>query len=256
MSLFAADQRSAWTVLCEFVSVLCEFFFVIPSFLRTMDPLADAASCSKDKEEPPTKKKRCEEEGKAKKKEEVPNPWPYLQPVLQFCGSTSPRGLQYKCVLCTKLGKSTYLKCDKSSSSNLKAHLRKVHLSDKSVWEPVLVPPSPSLLPPVQPVGDNPFSIAKKSAGQLKLKSGNQEECNEAIVAYMIESMHSWRTVDMASFKTMLNTFQPNRKVMSRSTLMRTIVKKYSEGKARLCQILGGVKFLATTTDCWSNFNR
>lgn len=142
-------------------------------FLVRMDPSATATTCtSSDDEfnEPPEKRQKPTEESTVvgeknastlavadAGEKKLSNPWPHLQPVLQFCGST-PKGLQFSCMLCKAAGKKTTLRCDRSSSSNLKNHLKKIHLLQRDVWEPVLSSSSSSSAHSDQPAGENPFS--------------------------------------------------------------------------------------------------
>ena len=83
-----------------------------------------------------------------------------------------------------------------------------------------------------------------------------QAKENDLIAKFGIQGLLPVSTVNLEAFRNLMQRMQPNRTVMHRSTLRTRIDSMMTQRKVQLTALLTQQKYVATTTECWSAFNK
>lgn len=79
-----------------------------------------------------------------------------------------------------------------------------------------------------------------------------QATVDKLVINFICEGLQPFAVVEQPSFKELVTTLQPQAKVISRPTVRARICEAADHMKMTLVAALDKVKFVATTTDCWS----
>lgn len=79
-----------------------------------------------------------------------------------------------------------------------------------------------------------------------------QGTVDKLVLNFICEGLQPFAVVDQPSFKELVTTLQPQAKVISRTTVRARIGNAADQLKKTMIAELDKVKFVATTTDCWS----
>lgn len=79
-----------------------------------------------------------------------------------------------------------------------------------------------------------------------------QATVDKLVINFICEGLQPFAVVEQPAFKELVTTLQPQAKVISRPTVRARICEAADHMKKTLVAALDKVKFVATTTDCWS----
>lgn len=79
-----------------------------------------------------------------------------------------------------------------------------------------------------------------------------QATFDKLLLTFVCEANQPFSIVETSSFKTMMETLQPQCTVMTRKTLCSKIQDAVKNMKSIIIKKLSTVNYVATTTDCWS----
>ena len=79
-----------------------------------------------------------------------------------------------------------------------------------------------------------------------------QATVDKLVINFICENLQPLAVVEQPAFKELVTTFQPQTKVISRPTVPTRIFEAADQMRKTMSAKLGKVKFVATTTDCWS----
>ena len=181
-----------------------------------------------------------------------PHPWPYLASMFKFV-SASEKTYKFKCLLCAP--KPTECSAFHNSPSNLKKHVERIHPKHVDAYIKLV---ECARKRKADSAGDG----GKKWKQQRITSSyahGNanmvcQAAVDQAIVNLIVGAVLPLRLVEVDEFVALITTLQPNRHVISRSTLRNRITEEAKKMKERLSYVLKDQSCVATTTDCWSAY--
>lgn len=175
-----------------------------------------------------------------------------------------------KCKLCLPLPKQ--LSTSRSSTSNLKKHMEKIHPSALQRYQTVencsekrKVDQSMSCDFPTKrfkAAVTNSTDEADVAGHKEYLSSDtgvfgmNQTRVDNLITDFVIGDMQSLSVVEQPDFIRLVQGLQPTKKVISRKGLVASIEKRYVEMKKNLATMLESAKHVCTTADIWSSHNR
>lgn len=195
----------------------------------------------------------------------IPNPWPNYAPVMEYKGIKVKRdpiknsSIGFLCLLCQKTDKTEEectIKTQLSSKSNLRRHLNSQHSKDPT-WMAVETAALATKVATKRQGTITEFLSSSNPAKQKRRASHvTQPEVDEAIETYIVSGMVPFHTVSTPEFRALITKLQPERSVISRTTLMRRITKMYGRQKAGLVKHLEAVESVATTTDLWTAHHR
>jgi len=83
-----------------------------------------------------------------------------------------------------------------------------------------------------------------------------QAAIDSAVINLVVGALLPIRIIEVAEFKDLIATLQPNRTVISRRTLRRRISEQAQDKKQKLIELLKLQSHVATTTDCWSAYGK
>ena len=95
------------------------------------------------------------------------------------------------------------------------------------------------------------FKKPKRRAGTV-----TQVEVDTLIEHYIVNSLNAFHEVESPAFVELIKGLQPDKRVMSRRTLMRRVTGMYDRQKAGLVKLLETVDSIATTCDIWTAHHR
>ena len=84
----------------------------------------------------------------------------------------------------------------------------------------------------------------------------HRQRQDAAVAKLIVKSMCPFDIVNDEGFVEFCATYQPDRTLISRTTLMRRIQQDYRRLKDKLIKHLKTVDYVATTTDLWTAHNR
>ncbi|XP_065316758.1 uncharacterized protein LOC135925394 [Gordionus sp. m RMFG-2023] len=92
--------------------------------------------------------------------------------------------------------------------------------------------------------------------GKSNFKGISKDKFDSQIIKYIINGNHPYTTCDDEDFVELINTLQPNMKIICRQTLTSRISKYFVQMKDILIEKLLEPNYVCTTADCWTAFNR
>ncbi|KAL0146672.1 hypothetical protein M9458_058012, partial [Cirrhinus mrigala] len=98
------------------------------------------------------------------------------------------------------------------------------------------------------------FADGGSSIKQRKLEDtkASQKTIDLAVVNFIVQGLHPFGVVEQTGFVDLIHCTQPDYTVMSRTTLRERIDKCTKQMKEKLKNAMQTVKYIATTTDCWT----
>ena len=217
----------------------------------------------------------------ARKVDESENPWPIYATVMKYVGITKvcvtdsrQTKHAFVCLLCQKTDteEERVFKCDRTSAGNIRRHMA-AHKDDPD-WLAVADRPSRAIKAAQEAAaaaseceGSTPvdkrkwkqITIQDTFLGPKRKKSASdvtQAMWYAAIAKFFERSLIPFDNVSSDAFLELMKVAQPNRTVLSRTTMMRRFGSRYDVTKKALIEYLKGIDYVATTTDLWTAHNR
>ncbi|XP_058601280.1 uncharacterized protein LOC131520814 [Onychostoma macrolepis] len=169
------------------------------------------------------------------------HPWPYLSKLFEFKGSKND-SWRFQCVKCLPQRKE--LLAFKNSPSNLKKHIERKH---RPLLKEYLAATSSKKKGTL--FADGGSSIKQRKLEDIK---ASQKTIDLAVVNFIVQGLHPFGVVEQTGFVDLIHCTQPDYTVMSRTTLRERIDKCTKQMKEKLKNAVQTVKYIATTTDCWT----
>lgn len=159
----------------------------------------------------------------------------------------------FKCRLCERL-----VKCNYSSSSNLKRHLLGKHKVDihsvSATKRSASTASTSSTAECKKPKVD--VTVTPTLTRFLKGATPSQATLNSATTELVVSRMLPFSIVESEDWKVFISKVCPGRSIMCRETLMNGIAKEYKKAVKRLTEVFQNIQWVATTSDCWTGSNR
>ena len=189
------------------------------------------------------------------------SPWPFTNGFFHCASAVTDRGKStkytYRCLQC-----SANIRCDGTTSSNLKRHYKRKH-SELSHALLSAVPPSQRRrLAAEEPLPSTPPPLASTSGVATTLnhwwrsRSVSQEVLNNQLAKLIVDSMLPFSFVDSPQWKFFANVCLPDKTTIGRTKLMTIIGSQYRSQTQALKDVMGTIKCVATTGDCWTGAHR
>lgn len=96
---------------------------------------------------------------------------------------------------------------------------------------------------------DGGSSIKQRKLEDIKV---SQKTIDLAVVNFIVQGLHPFGVVEQTGFVDLIHCTQPDYTVMSRTTLRERIDKCTKQMKEKLKNAMQTVKYIDTTTDCWT----
>lgn len=139
-----------------------------------------------------------------------------------------PGAISAKCTFC-----NTVIRGNKSSTSNFVKHLRLKHPNNYKNYK---------------------FKKMTHSSDSTSLEESQDDNFDNRVVAYIVDSFAPVSTVERASFRNMFKG--TNLRVMSRPKLMKKLNESFVRMKNKINETLIKNKYFCTTADVWSTKHR
>ena len=99
------------------------------------------------------------------------------------------------------------------------------------------------------PAGEGP-----STSKQLKLEDikASQKRTDLAVLNFVVQGLHPFGVVEQPGFIALMQHILPSYRVMSRTTLRDRMENNTKQMKARVTHAMENIKYIATTTDCWT----
>ncbi|KAL3983521.1 oligodendrocyte myelin glycoprotein [Sarotherodon galilaeus] len=178
--------------------------------------------------------------------EQDKHPWPHMQSMFRFKGVQKDSYIM-RCLLCEP--KQTDVSAYKNSTSNLRKHVARVHSNKLRMYTELMDShrkrkSSSSTEPPMKNA-----KLTDSFTGSRRI---TQATFDKLLLTFVCEANRPFSIVETSSFKTMMETLQPQCTVMTRKTLCSKIQDAVKNMKSIIIKKLSTVNYVATTTDCWS----
>ncbi|KAJ8273932.1 hypothetical protein GJAV_G00107110 [Gymnothorax javanicus] len=178
-------------------------------------------------------------------------PWPYLEDFFMYRGRKGD-SVQMQCKLCLT---STVISAYKTSASNLKKHIARKHPSKIEQYHDITVAATSRQRKTT--ATPNKLSANKQAKlPDVMLRVANkrvpQATVDKLVINFICEGLQPFAVVEQPAFKELVTTLQPQAKVISRPTVRARICEAADHMRKTLVAALDKVRFVATTTDCWS----
>ncbi|XP_019218957.2 uncharacterized protein LOC109203673 isoform X2 [Oreochromis niloticus] len=178
--------------------------------------------------------------------EQDKHPCPHMQSMFRFKGVQKDSYIM-RCLLCEP--KQTDVSAYKNSTSNLRKHVARVHSNKLRMYTELMDShrkrkSSSSTEPPMKNA-----KLTDSFTGSRRI---TQATFDKLLLTFVCEANQPFSIVETSSFKTMMETLQPQCTVMTRKTLCSKIQDAVKNMKSIIIKKLSTVNYVATTTDCWS----
>ena len=183
------------------------------------------------------------------------DPFKFMAPMFLFKGGVKDKdglvNLSYKCLLCGP-SKPKAIKCSRSSKSNLKTHVARMHPEHMKSYLELLV-------------GGNASKKLRKSTKEVPVsvadffktkRPASQQEVDQMIVEVVLTSGVAFSFVENEAFIKLVERLQPGRTVMSRHCLVQRMTRMKLSMKEAIKTTLASVSFVCITTDAWTDAKR
>lgn len=100
-------------------------------------------------------------------------------------------------------------------------------------------------------VGEGP-STSKQQKLVVADTKASQKTTDVAVMNFVVQGLHPFGVVEQPGFISLMQHIHPNYTVMSRTTLRDRIEKKTVQMKAKVKNAMQNIKYISTTTDCWT----
>ncbi|XP_065315835.1 uncharacterized protein LOC135924669 [Gordionus sp. m RMFG-2023] len=176
-------------------------------------------------------------------------PWPSFEKYFEYHKAGNNTNIIVKCLLCLPYKK--YIAASKSSTANLWKHISRKHPNQ-----------SVNIKQTIDNKKNNSATSSKLKqtkldfGGKSNFKGISKDKFDSQIIKYIINGNHPYTTCDDEDFVELINTLQPNMKIICRQTLTSRISKYFVQMKDILIEKLLEPNYVCTTADCWTAFNR
>ncbi len=153
--------------------------------------------------------------------------------------------LKFKCRMC--FGSAGMLSCQSSGLANLKKHVERKHATRLKEFEDLLKGKKSGRVQ--QPT----ISVFCSSGSPMQV---SQHVINNQITKFIVNTGQAFSIVRHESFRDLVETLQPGKKVPCYQTLMRLTTEKYTEMRDEIKNHFANSKHVCTTADAWSEANK
>ncbi|KAG0704882.1 hypothetical protein GWK47_024615 [Chionoecetes opilio] len=192
---------------------------------------------------------------------DLSHPWPHLKPF--FGPVTQKNRVVVKgkpffkgiigCKHCrAKLTFNTY------SLYSLKIHYQRVHEELLEEFNDAVASASNRGRPPSLPPTPSDARVMQQPAAKAHHYAAtfNAKKAQELFYRYMVGEMLPSRMTESPSLAAFLKLLNPHFKLPSRQTFITTLQRKAEAGRGEVAATLEGVRYVATTADCWTAHHR
>ncbi|KAJ8028906.1 Zinc finger BED domain-containing protein 4 [Holothuria leucospilota] len=106
------------------------------------------------------------------------------------------------------------------------------------------------------PISEKPLTQQDIRQFQKKSASVPQATVDRLVVDFIINDLQPFSLVEKPSFQNLIKGLQPERSVIGRKSVMRTIEENYQKMKTALINKMSNVTYVCTTADAWTARNR
>jgi len=180
------------------------------------------------------------------------SPWPFTNGFFHCASAVTDRGKStkytYRCLQC-----SANICCDATTSSNLKRHYKRKHSElSHALLSAVSVSSTAGTPPPLASTS----GVATTLNHWWRSRSVSQEVLNNQLAKLIVDSMLPFSFVDSPQWKFFANVCLPDKTTIGRTKLMTIIGSQYRSQTQALKDLMGTIKCVATTGDCWTGAHR
>ncbi|XP_060787122.1 uncharacterized protein LOC132892769 isoform X1 [Neoarius graeffei] len=178
---------------------------------------------------------------------EEAHPWPHIQTMFTL-PATKNNSYVMRCHMC--LPKPVDISAYKNSTPNLRKHIARVHPNKLKKYIDLIESHrkrrlSSSEEPPSKNARiTSSFTVLSQRVSQATL--------DKLVLNFVCQANQPFSVVETPSFKTMIETLQPQCTVLTRKTLCCRLQEAAKTMKSIIVKKLSAVNHVATTTDCWS----
>ncbi|XP_040354868.1 uncharacterized protein LOC121045751 [Ixodes scapularis] len=182
------------------------------------------------------------------------SPWPGLNKYFELTEAKDDN-LIFKCLLCQPQLK--LLSCAKSSSSNLKKHVKKLHKQSLAAFE-ALSTKKRGIIQAYESPGANSTQPTKQAKidDLVRHQSVPQVQLDRLVEDFVINATQPFSVVEEPSFVKLLKATARERNVLTRPMLMTRLKARFDALKDSLRSTFQKLQFVAVTADCWTRFHR
>ncbi|KAM7300967.1 uncharacterized protein ISCGN_016541 [Ixodes scapularis] len=182
------------------------------------------------------------------------SPWPGLNKYFELTEAKDDN-LIFKFLLCQPQLK--LLSCAKSSSSNLKKHVKKLHKQSLAAFE-ALSTKKRGIIQAYESPGANSTQPTKQAKidDLVRHQSVPQVQLDRLVEDFVINATQPFSVVEEPSFVKLLKATAPERNVLTRPMLMTRLKARFDALKDSLRSTFQKLQFVAVTADCWTRFHR
>ncbi|XP_048103459.1 uncharacterized protein LOC125297258 isoform X1 [Alosa alosa] len=176
-------------------------------------------------------------------------PWPHLAPLFT---PKCKKGNNYimKCTLC--LPKNNTISAFHNSSSNLRKHIERRHPGKLRMYKECMAKP----LRYRRSSDTNSSCLTVQTKLMGRLCAVPQVKVDQLITDFVCDGLLPLSLVELPAFKKLVVTLSPTNSVMTRTTLCARIDTAAEDMNMSLKKEFSAVKYVATTTDCWTAWRR
>nr|XP_023659428.1 zinc finger BED domain-containing protein 1-like [Paramormyrops kingsleyae] len=153
---------------------------------------------------------------------------------------------------CKQCLPSAVISSYKTSASNLKKHIMRKHPSKIDQYHDIMTATRSHRKPMTSKLSASKQAKLPDVMLAATSKRVPQATVDKLVINFICESLQPFAVVEQPAFKELITTLQPQAKVISRSTVCGRISDAADDLKKTIITELAKVKFVATTTDCWS----
>uniref|UniRef100_A0A672IPK0 HAT C-terminal dimerisation domain-containing protein n=1 Tax=Salarias fasciatus TaxID=181472 RepID=A0A672IPK0_SALFA len=95
-------------------------------------------------------------------------------------------------------------------------------------------------------------STSKQQKLAVADTKASQKSTDVAVMKFVVQGLHPFGVVEQPGFISLMQHIQPNYTEMSRTTLREKIEKNTVQMKAKVKNAMQNIKYISTTTDCWT----
>lgn len=94
------------------------------------------------------------------------------------------------------------------------------------------------------------------NSNEIPAKKRKQEEIDQLVVNFVSDAMLPFSTVENNSFKKLMNTAFPHKKILDRKQIVSELLKEFTSVKDDLKQTFEQLEYICLTADCWSIYHK
>ncbi|CAL4121174.1 unnamed protein product, partial [Meganyctiphanes norvegica] len=183
------------------------------------------------------------------------NPVPHWPHLTDFFTVTNIENAKISiAIACTKCKRQSVIY--KHTLGNIKRHYKSIHpILYLSFLEAITHGSKRGARHNSGTINDSPAKQKQPSIGQWAAsgRGSSQDECNKLFAQVIIHDMLPINFANSPYLKAWVLGLNPDRKVQPRQTLMRSIHRQYDDVYTQLKKLLETLKYISTTSDCWTS---